>query len=320
MKIHPVRVLTVLFGIALGAAVFTSVRLSINASLDSFTRSMELITGHADRVLTRPGGYVPEKWVPVLLKHPAVESASPWLSTYVKPPGKNADPFLLIGFDPILDRSIRNWKVSDIQETEADSWLNLLEKPYTLMIGQPLASRYNLVKGDSITIENARGKSRFRIIGTLLPEGLALVEGGWVAITDIATYQEFTGLIGKVDRIDLRLKKNITREELKSLESILDKSVVFSAPSASRESGQKMIRAYQLNLSILSFASLFVGMFLVYSLVALNAASRRRELAVLRSTGASGPMLFRLFIGEGVFLGLCGWILALPVSSFLVKI
>ena len=142
MKMHPGRVLTVLFGIALGAAVFTSVRLSINASLDSFTRSMELIAGRADRVLTRPGGYVPEKWVPVLLKHPAVESASPWLTTYVKSEEKDADPFLLIGFDPILDRSIRNWNVADIRETEADSWLNLLEEPYTLIIGQPLACQH----------------------------------------------------------------------------------------------------------------------------------------------------------------------------------
>ena len=49
---HPVRALTVLFGIALGAAVFTSVRLSIHASLDSFTKSMDLIAGRADRVLS----------------------------------------------------------------------------------------------------------------------------------------------------------------------------------------------------------------------------------------------------------------------------
>jgi putative ABC transport system permease protein len=56
MRKHPGRTLTVLFGIALGAAVFTSVRLSVNASLDSFTKSMDLIAGQADYVLTRPGG------------------------------------------------------------------------------------------------------------------------------------------------------------------------------------------------------------------------------------------------------------------------
>ncbi len=60
MRKHLGRALTVLLGIALGAAVFTSVRLSINASLDSFTRSLDIITGRADRVLIRPVGRVPE--------------------------------------------------------------------------------------------------------------------------------------------------------------------------------------------------------------------------------------------------------------------
>ena len=80
-----------------------------------------------------------------------------------------------------------------------------------------------------------------------------------------------------------------------------------------------MIRAYQLNLSILSFASLFVGMFLVYSLVALNAASRRHELAVLRSIGASSYFLFLMFLTEGAVFGIVGWITAIPISSILVK-
>ena len=80
-----------------------------------------------------------------------------------------------------------------------------------------------------------------------------------------------------------------------------------------------MIRAYQLNLSVLSFASLFVGMFLVYSLVALNAASRRRELAILRALGASPRLLFNLFLAEGALFGVCGWLLAIPLGTVLVK-
>ena len=82
MRKHMGRAATVLFGIALGAAVFTSVRLSVDASLDSFTKSMDLIAGRADHVLTRPGGYVPEPLIAELLKHPMIRSASPVLSTF----------------------------------------------------------------------------------------------------------------------------------------------------------------------------------------------------------------------------------------------
>ncbi len=104
-----------------------------------------------------------------------------------------------------------------------------------------------------------------------------------------------------------------------SLQSLLPAGVVIRSPSERSQSGQGMIRAYQPSLTYLSSISLFVGMFLVYSLIALNAAARRRELAVMRATGASRRMLFCLFVGEGAFIGLCGWLLALPVSSVLVK-
>ena len=318
MRKHPVRALTVLVGIALGAAVFTSVRLSIHASLDSFTRSMAVIAGRADRVVLRPGGHVPEGLVPLLLRQSSVERVSPLLTTYIRPASKDADPFLLIGFDPILDRFFRDWQIEDSSSQRA-SWLKMVKDPYTLIIGRSLALKLKRKPNDVITIEHARQTSDFRVVGTLLPEGLALVEGGLVALTDIATFQEFTHLYGLVDRIDVRFKPNTSAEDFEKIKNLLSESVVLSSPSATKKSGQAMIRAYQLNLSILSFASLFVGMFLVYSLVALNAASRRHELAILRSTGASANLLFLVFLTEGALFGIGGWITAMPISSFLVK-
>ncbi len=318
MRRHPGRALTVLFGIALGAAVFTSVRLSIHASLDSFTKSMDLIAGRADRVLSRPGGRVPEQLIPRVLRHPAVKSASALLSTYIRPAREGADPFLLIGFDPILDRSLRSWQIKEQAKQQADFWLDLLKDPYTMIIGKPLADRYQWRRGDNISVEHAQQTAGFRIVGTLESRGLALVEGGRVALTDIATFQEFTGTYGMVDRIDLVLKPGAAARELADLREMLPDSIMLSSPSATKESGRAMIRAYQLNLSILSFASLFVGMFLVYSLVALNAASRRHELAVLRSTGASSYLLFLVFLAEGALFGLAGWVVAMPISGILV--
>ena len=41
---HPWRAGTVLVGVALGAAVFGSVRLAVDASLASFTRSMDIVS------------------------------------------------------------------------------------------------------------------------------------------------------------------------------------------------------------------------------------------------------------------------------------
>jgi len=135
MKKHLGRALTVLLGIALGAAVFTSVRLSIHAALDSFTRSMDVIAGNADRVLVQPGGRVPEEWVVKLMQCSVVRDVSPVLTTYVRLAGKNSEPFLLIGVDPIMDRGFRKWQLSELPEEDAESWIQLLKRPYTLIMG-----------------------------------------------------------------------------------------------------------------------------------------------------------------------------------------
>ena len=74
MRRHPGRSLIVIIGIAMGAAVFASVRLSIDATMDSFTKSVNLIAGQADLVVTRPGGVVPEGIItPLLNLNPRVE-------------------------------------------------------------------------------------------------------------------------------------------------------------------------------------------------------------------------------------------------------
>jgi putative ABC transport system permease protein len=80
-----------------------------------------------------------------------------------------------------------------------------------------------------------------------------------------------------------------------------------------------MVRSYQLNLSVLSFVSLFVGMFLVYSLISLHATSRRHELAILRSLGSSARLIFFLFVSEGAFFGCIGWLMAIPLASLMLK-
>ena len=318
LRRHLVRSLAVLLGIALGAAVFASVRLAVHATLDSFSRSMGLIAGAGDITLVRPGGRLPDALIAPLRKHPAVRAASPVLSAYIRSTDHEA-PFLLIGFDPIMDRAMRTWKTHSGTKGETADWATLWTEPFTLLIGGTMAEQFGWQAGQRITLIHSHRTAAFTVAGVLAPNGLALVEGGWIALCDIATFQELTGLFGMADRIDVLLQPGTTAEAMASLETILPAGVVIRSPSDRKETGQGMIRAYQFSLTFLSFISLFVGMFLVYSLVALNVAARRRELAVLRATGASGRMLFCLFVGEGAFIGLVGWLLALPISSILVK-
>ncbi|MFP4032981.1 MAG: ABC transporter permease, partial [Desulfococcaceae bacterium] len=274
MARHPARAAAVLLGVALGAAVFTSVRLAVHASVDSFSRSMDRLAGQSDQVLLRPGGRVDDAIIADLLTHPAVADASPVLQTYVLPDlsdSSSNEPFLLLGFDPILDRDLRDWETGGEAEDDDDPpWLDLIRHPYTVLLGKPLADRLGVLTEDELPLIHQGRRVEFHVAGVLETEGLGLAEGGELALADIATFQEFTGRLGLADRIDLRLRPDADPQA--EFRGLFPSDLKRVEPDRARKGGQRMVRAYQLNLSVLSFVSLFTGMFLVYSLVALNAA------------------------------------------------
>lgn len=314
---HPWRVAAVVLGIGLGAAVFTSVRLAVEASVVSFTSSIDLLAGKADRVVVVPGGRVPETVVPLLLRMPAVRTASPVISAYVKADASPI-PFLLFGLDPLLDQPLRAWRIEDSSDSTLPRF-DLIADPATLLVTETLSKRLGLDGRETVVLASASRIERFRIAGVLRGEGLALAEAGLIAFCDIATLQEFLGIQGMVDRVDVMFRPEATAQDLASIREALPEGCVLEEPGEVREGGRRLIRSYQLNLSVLSFVSLFVGMFLVYSLVALNASARHSEVAILRSIGASPSLVFSLFLAEGVFLGLLGWVLALPIGLVLVQ-
>ncbi len=313
---HRWRALAVVLGIALGAAVFTGVRISVHASLGAFTRSMDAITGRADLVVTQPGGRVPEDLVARLRRLPGVTDVSPVMTTYTRP-ADGGRPFLLVGIDPLLDRHLRDWNRVDPGDEEAD-WERLVAEPFTLLAGETLAAQAGWTTDARVVLSHRQGDTPFTVAGRITMDGLGKAANGRMAVCDIATFQEFTGTSGYVDRIDIRLADPGT-DPGPELTRLMGNGLRLGSPGALKQSGQGMIRAYQVNLSFLSFTSLFVGMFLVYSLVALNAASRRHELAILRAVGASARSVYWLFIGEGALYGLAGWLVALPLGSFLVR-
>lgn len=318
LNAHRIRFFAVLLGIAIGAAVFTSVRIAINATLSSFSQSMDLFAGTSDLSIVRPGGRLPDRLVTLLLNHSAVKAASPVLSTYVHPMGQE-EAFLLIGFDPMLDRHFRSWHAPSRNSNEPPPWAALIDTPYSLLVGKKIADQFNWKPGQNVFLSHLSQGVTFNILGVLDATKLALVEGGRVALCDIATFQEFADLFGRADRIDVLLKPNISANDLASLQALLPAGVEIRQPTERKETGTEMIRAYKYSLTFLSFISLFVGMFLVYSLIAVDVAARRRELAVLQSLGASARLVCFLFMAQGAFIGILGWLLALPISTTMVK-
>ncbi|MCB9099462.1 MAG: FtsX-like permease family protein [Anaerolineales bacterium] len=57
-----------------------------------------------------------------------------------------------------------------------------------------------------------------------------------------------------------------------------------------------------------------VGSIALSGVLSLSVRERTREIGVMRAIGASSGSIARLFIGEGLILGLLSWLIALPLS------
>lgn len=307
-------------GIAVGVSVFLSIRLAINASIESFSRSMDRLAGKAEYAVRSDDIGVPDFLYAKLSVHPAVSHAAPVLSAYVRFKSPSEEPFLLLGIDPLSEIAFRETRWSEKDHTQ--QWkilVELLSEPFTLAATRRLAQSYDLSVDDHIQILHGHNISSFRLIGLLEDRGAALAEGGRVAVCDLATAQEFLGRPGIVNRIDLAFRPWVGPSELALFGETLPEGCRLIRLSEAKETGISMVRAYRMNLSVLSFVSLFVGMFLVFSVVSINAARRRHETAILLSLGSDSKKIFLMFLGEGAFFGLAGWIIGLPLGIFLAR-
>ena len=90
---------------------------------------------------------------------------------------------------------------------------------------------------------------------------------------------------------------------------------------AETRSGQieKMVSAFHLNLTALSFISLIVGMFLIYNAISTSVIQRRREIGILRSLGVTRSQVLALLIGEAGLIGGLGGLLGIGTGIVLAK-
>jgi putative ABC transport system permease protein len=83
---------------------------------------------------------------------------------------------------------------------------------------------------------------------------------------------------------------------------------------------EKMVSAFHLNLTALSFISLIVGMFLIYNAISISVIQRRREIGILRSIGLTRPQVLGLFIGEAAWIGCLGSLVGIGIGIGLAKV
>jgi len=135
---------------------------------------------------------------------------------------------------------------------------------------------------------------------------------------DIASAQWHLQRIGRINRIDLRLRPGTDVESFRrELVAMLPAGVEAVTPDAEADRSASLSRSYRLNLDMLALVALFTGAFLVFSTQILSALRRRSQFALLRVLGMTRPMLTRTLIAEGALIGILGSTLGVALGCAL---
>jgi putative ABC transport system permease protein len=297
LRESPARMLVTVLAIALGVALGAAVFLVNSAALNEFGLATKRLVGEADVVVRGPREGFDEGLFTRLAGNAAVSVASPVLELDVALPGRR-DPLKVVGLDPFRAATLQPALIGDI----GAGVLGLFQ-PDSIYLSSSAAQELQLHSGDPLPVIVGSSPKTLHVLG-ILSEGTYSQALG---LMDIASAQWTFNQIGRLNRVDLRLKSgNDVAAFRRALGTRLPPGVLAVAPQVERDRAITVTRAYRINLNMLALVALWTGAFLVFSTQSLSVLRRRSSLALLRALGVTRGQLQRALIGEGAALGIVG--------------
>jgi putative ABC transport system permease protein len=196
--------------------------------------------------------------------------------------------------------------------------------PDEIAIDKATADKKHYQVGDMIGVI-ARGPVKtFRIVGLVKFGGLNSLGGATFAIFDLPTAQRVFDKIGKLDTIGVASKQNVTPQELvKEIQPILPPTAQVrtgqqQAKQASKDTSG-FLNILEYFLLAFGFIALFVGIFVIANTLSITITQRTRELATLRTLGATRRQVYWSVILEAAIIGLFAAVTGLFLGVGLAK-
>jgi len=318
LRADPFRLFITILGVAVGVAVFLSIQLANLQTMRSFENSVDQALGKADAVIHADGTTFDELVFSKLL--PLRE----WIKAYPVIEGygveqKSGEAVEILGTDLLRDSSRRDFFVKT-KEENLKGLLPLILDPKGIVLPEKFIPGTHFQPGDRIEfLINGKIKS-LNVNAVLEKKGMARALNGNFAIMDIASAQLVFDRVGKLDRIDIEFVGNEDYEKIRArVLHVLPDYLRFDRPERKTQQVGKMLRAFQYNLTALSFVALLVALYLIYNMVALSVVRRRSEIGTLRALGASPYLPAGIFILEATLIGIVGSALGVWLGHYLAQ-
>ena len=336
------RTLLTLLGVALGVGVFVSVRLASTSALASFTDTVDAVAGRANLELGGGSEGIDERVFPLVRAMAGVVAAAPivQIDALARPLGPAArgasdiaesvpsrtfypDQVLVLGVDVFCEAAFERFRLwGDADSATATvglAALAFLRDPHAAAITRSFATRHQLMRGDSLTVLSSGRPVVLTVRSILESQALQQAYGGNIVIVDLAVAQEQFHRLGRLDRIDLVVDPARHDAVAAELAHRLPAGVAVETPRGRSRQVENMVRAFQLNLTALSFIALFVASFLIINTVSMSVTRRRREIGIVRALGMTRRQVAALFVSEGLFFGVGGGAIGLALGTLLAQ-
>jgi putative ABC transport system permease protein len=180
--------------------------------------------------------------------------------------------------------------------------------PNEVVIDAQTAKKHHFAVGDTIGVAAHGPKRSFRIVGTATYGNVESLGGATIAIFSIPTAQRLLDLDG-YSEISVAAKPGVSDAQLLSelKQGVPQTAQVRTAKQQADEDKKgvssfiSFIRGFLLGFGGIA---LFVGAFVIFNTLSITVAQRTRELATLRTLGASRRQVLRSVVLESFFIGL----------------
>ena len=326
LREEKLRSLATVLGVALGIAVVLAVRMANESSVRSFATALEMVAGKTSLEIAGAGPGLREERLLQLDWLEQFGQISPVIEGEAKVsfPSGASEWLRILGVDILRDESFRDYRLVRFANQQHPSgpreFLQLLGDPRSIVLTQKFARRHGLHPGSSLNLTVGDRGETLAVRGLLLNRGPARALNGAFALMDIAAAQWLFRRLGRVDRIDLRLKPGIGVDQAEAaIAARLPEDLAVQRPSRRGRQVEKMLEAFHFNLTALSHIALLVGLFLIYNTVSLSVIARRPEIGILRALGGSRRQVWGLFLAEAGLLATLGCALGILLGGGLAR-
>ena len=263
---------------------------------------------------------------------PSVASATPMSPSQfsAKAFGPNDKSSIgVVAVDPLVFPTIISYTFIN-SPSPTQIYAQLANSTQSMLIPDSLATKLGVAVGSTLPVLTSVSNVTFKVAGIFTGAVLQYIQFGEHFASDsivvsLATQQQYFEGKNTSPLFLVDLKQQYKPQATNVANDIATQFPRYNFSESSLTLGELLSlvndtinRIFALILLILYFALLIASLGIGATMI-MNVSDRRREIGLLRSQGMSRGQIMSLFTGEGVLLGLFGFLLSVPGGLLLLK-